>query len=97
MSGDMLFDGYPDPSERPKKTAGQRRKERQQAIIDSGFHPLTRLPLANNGKTCQTCVHCVFRRYNHAYPKCDQTSMSSSEASDCRAGWPACISYKEAS
>lgn len=90
----MLFSGYPDPPEQPKKTTGERRRDRQQALINQGLHPLTRLKLADNGETCKTCAHRVHTNGNsHTYPKCDQTSMSRSEATDCRAWWPACTAW----
>lgn len=88
---DQLFPGYPDPEPKPEMSTGQRMRARQQAAIDHGTHPLTKLPLAHNDHTCGDCLHRV--RNERHYPKCDQTSMSRSEVSDCRAWWPACIAW----
>lgn len=93
---DQLFDGYPDPPAPPKLTAGQKLRNRQQMLIDQGVHPLTKLRLANNDHTCGDCIHRVLVRMANAYPKCDQTSMSHSETTDCRAWWPACTAWQAA-
>lgn len=91
---DMLFDGYPDPERPPELTTGQKIRNRQQKYIDQGVHPLSRLKLAGNGHTCADCVHRILvGGHAKSYPKCDQTSMSNSETSDCRAWWPACTAW----
>lgn len=86
-----LFPGYPDPPEPPKQTPGERIRARQQLQLDAGVHPLTKLPLADNGHTCRDCVHRV--RNERHYPKCDLTPMSRCVQGDCRAWWPACTSW----
>lgn len=90
-----LFPEYPDPQV-PEQTRGEKLRARQQVWIDDGMHPLTKLPLANNGHTCGDCIHRVrvSSPAGNRFPKCDLTSMSRCEQSDCRAWWPACISWE---
>lgn len=90
-----LFPDYPETHPKPPPTPAERRRARQQLMIDSGIHPLTKLRLANNGHKCKDCAHRILiGGHSRDYPKCDLTSMSHSEASDCRAWWPACTSWE---
>lgn len=105
---DGLFD-LPDGHTEPESptSAGERRKRLIAARIARGEHPLGNLRILPglHGRTCGDCEH---RRgvghHDKTYPKCcfpmtvgDKTSyprVSHSDATDCRAWWPACTDYQ---
>ena len=64
-----------------------------QRFIGAGLHPVTRLSLRGDAETCGTCVHAV-EVGGHArdYWKCD-LRITSSEATDIRLRWPACVKW----
>jgi hypothetical protein len=96
-----LFDGaYPTPP-RQHLTDAQRRRNRQQGLIDSGLHPLsgsnTPIPLLprEQGLTCGTCQHRVkIHGGAKAWPKCELGPATHGEATDVWASWPACTRYE---
>jgi len=107
MNDDMLFPMPDPPAKRMGPVSVDRqRTERQKAAIRRGMHPLgSRLhPQANRYATkddprnepftCGTCAHRI--QINHGtardYPKCELVNTASA-ASDCRAWWPACVSF----
>lgn len=100
-----LFEGaYPDP---PKVhlTDGEKRRARQQALIDLGMHPLSdsstnQLPLLvttqpGSRATCGDCTHRV-RLYggSKTWPKCELGPATHGPATDVWASWPACTRYE---
>lgn len=100
-----LFGDEPEPA--PVLSAGQRLTARQKASIAAGVHPLTRLPIHPQAPrdpeptdrarpfTCGQCAHRVpYRYHDRAYPKCGLVSLAHSEATDCRAWWPACNRFE---
>jgi hypothetical protein len=109
VSDPPLFGGYEPPADPdPGLSAGRRRTARQAGRIIAGLHPLRHTglhPAAPTGGapkgttaapfTCGSCAHRVLvGHHTRAYPKCDLFSRSHSEASDCRAWWPACTQYE---
>lgn len=60
----------------------------RQALMDAGFHPLTRLPLADNDETCATCAHLIGR--SGTWRKCAKHRRTSSRTTDVVLRWPAC-------
>lgn len=68
--------------------------------VDSGLRPKARptFTLADNGKTCKTCVHAVKRwGGNKTYHKCllNQNRWTAGLATDIRLKDPACGLYEE--
>lgn len=64
----------------------------RRALVDAGYHPLTRLPLAGNGETCRTCRHLdgdVGR-----YRKCGRHHRTASRHTDVVLSWPACTAWE---
>lgn len=53
--------------------------------------------LANNGKTCKTCVHAVARHFGGTYHKCrlNEGRWTQGSATDIRLKDPACARYEE--
>lgn len=99
MSAPMLFD--PGPVSIPPAEAGmsygQRLTIQNRRLLEAGTHPATRRPLLiGTGETCATCVHHLVASQNRTYHKCDKHRLgaSSSEASDIRVSWPACVLYE---
>ena len=75
-------------------SATRRLTIRNQAFLDAGIHPATRLPLVGDGRCCRDCPHSVrIDHGNRSYWKCrrHRLGLSASAASDIRVGWPACI------
>jgi hypothetical protein len=100
MMTEPLFDtdvGAPLPAPLPLST-GRRLTARQRLDVAKGYHPLTRLPLLeprDDTKKCGTCIHRT-KGGSRGYPKCDQTTITSGPATDCRAWWPACTKWESA-
>lgn len=44
---------------------------------------------------CKNCVHLRRHQQGKTWMKCSKARMSSSEATDWRAGWPSCGLYEE--
>jgi hypothetical protein len=95
----------PSPAfERPKRSAGQRMTERQAQDVRQGRHPLTGGRLHDRADTtarksdptglsyrCGSCTHRVsLNHHGEHWPKCDLSTITHGQASDCRAWWPAC-------
>ena len=94
----MLFGGFPDPPA-PETTGREKPRTKVKDLharkIAAGIHPITGRKLADNGHTCGDCVHRILvSGGKRRYPKCDLTSMSSCESSDCRAWYPACTKWE---
>lgn len=92
---------------REQLSAGRRLTLRQKTDVEHGRHPLTRGRLAGNGETCGSCAHRVLAgHHSRTYPKCalgidpateplDKAPYANhSQATDCRAWWPACIDWQ---
>jgi len=73
----------------------RRRTLRNQASIDRGIHPATRLPLASTG----TCGECKFLSHNNGrYLKCGlyfPHFVTNGAGTDIRAKWPACSGFEK--
>jgi len=94
-----LFDGYePIPVDPPERLSpGRRRTQRQRQQVTAGIHPLTGRPARPDLGTCGDCrFREVLGHHNRAYPKCTRYEgrITHSEASDCRAWWPACHEHE---
>jgi hypothetical protein len=68
-------------------SADAKRTWRRKNMLERGIHPATRLPLANNGETCGTCVH---SRKNWRFWKCELVELTFGPGTDIRVSWPAC-------
>jgi hypothetical protein len=95
------FDPPPPHVEGPRKPRPDSTPRRliDAAMIDAGIHPATKMPLANNGKTCGDCA---LLREKHAGGfsgwKCGTPDPRSKnrrgDGRDMTKRWPACIAYK---
>lgn len=99
-----LFDGFPDPEPPPDPYAGlghdARRTAKQRDMIAAGQHPATRLPLANNGRTCGDCEHFVIKDTGRRrrWFKCGKQLHGDPLwpiGTDLRKSWPACTAWAE--
>ncbi len=85
-----LFDPDRGVDPPPKLSADRRRTFRNQASIERGIHPVTKVPLrAEGNETCGTCVHVVGRSMGKTYWKC-RLNETGGAATDVRLSWPAC-------
>lgn len=73
----------------------------REALIDAGYHPLTRLPLlpipddlADGGETCGTCAHLLGEP--RTYRKCAKHRQTRAAETDVRISWPACQLWEPA-
>ena len=85
-----LFDlpQLPDTS-----SSDRRRTLHRQYMLDGGYHPVTKLPLADNGETCGTCDHLTVQGGTAGtYYKCG-LRMTRGAATDTRLAWPACTGW----
>lgn len=98
------------PSPAAKESQGRRRTRRQADLLRAGQHPLSTIlgrplplhaeaaPAGDRRAPGRRCGNCAFRRHNHhGYPKCthgDGARASCSDATDCRAWWPACVDHE---
>lgn len=103
---EALFDGFDVPADpAPKSTSGERRRQRHDALIAAGLHPLSAhatggaLRLLGGESTCGECAH--RRQVNTGtarnFPKCvadGRRRVTRGEATDCRASWPACVDFE---
>lgn len=75
---------------------GRRRTRERAALIDAGWHPLTKLPLlVGTGETCGDCAH--HRKIHHrtsSYHKCALAGATHGPGTDLRVSWPACQRYQ---
>lgn len=89
-----LFDPGPGLPPAPPMSAFERLRARQQAIFDSGAHPITRYPLAKNGETCGSCAHRERNRWNsRSYNKCEYNDTHC-QTTDLVLTWPACTRWE---
>jgi len=105
----FLFGGHPTPTpELDGKTAGERKRARDDAVMALGYHPLSqaqhgpasaglRLLADGSGHTCGDCAHRFLRRLGGTYPKCDLGPDSGGAATDVLARWPACVRWEATS
>lgn len=77
-------------------SADQRRTMEREALVDAGWHPLTKLPLlVGTGETCGDCDHHVISPGNtRTYHKCDLAGVTRGPGTDLRVSWPACQRYQ---
>lgn len=98
---DTLFDiqplifGKPATSTRTgkplsKRTLAQRASARRRLGLMHARHGH-----GPDGQTCKNCRYLTRIRYANTYLKCSRYNVSSSEATDWRARWPACGAFKE--
>lgn len=88
------FEEFPEPTPVEKLSHA----ERNQQLIDNGVHPRTKLPLANNGKTCGDCDLLYLKRAGGGqWWKCHMPGRQ--DGPDMTKRWPACTAFspKEAS
>lgn len=72
----------------------RRRTIRQRLEIESGRHPATKMPLADNDETCGSCGHSKsVRPHDKRYWKCGLMPDTSGPGSDIRLKWPACTKW----
>lgn len=86
-----LFDAGPATPKPGELSDGQRRTLRAEGRLAAGVHPMTRVPLANNGESCGTCAN--LERHgggNRSYFKCGLVANTSGPGTDIRMKWPAC-------
>ncbi len=75
-------------------SAGRRRTQRQRAMLDGGYHPVTRFKLAANGETCGTCDQLRAQGGTAGtYYKC-ALNLTRGPATDTRLSWPACEAWE---
>lgn len=73
-------------------SADARRTWRRKQLLERGIHPSTKLPLANNGETCGSCVH---SKKHWRYWKCDLVEHTFGPGTDIRVSWPACQRWEK--
>ena len=90
----------PPPSKDAPKAERMPQWQRDQLAIQSGTHPATRLPLADNGRACGDCAWLREKREGgfHGW-KCGTPDPRSrnrrGDGRDMTKRWPACIAFKE--
>jgi hypothetical protein len=91
-----LFDlpGQPDAdADVPGLSDGRKRTLRNQALIEGGVHPATRLAL-RDGATCGSCAHLLTNGdRRRRWFKCGLVPVTGGPGSDVRLSWPACTSW----
>ncbi len=73
-----------------------RRTARRKALLESGVHPRTMLPLlqpADPAKTCGSCAYHFSRSRQTTFHKCGYTPWTRGPATDVRVSWPACTAW----
>ena len=97
---DKLFDTEPLLPERPpvstrtgrplsKRTLAQRDSERRRLGAMHARHGH-----GPEGQTCRNCTFLLRRGYTKSILKCRRYNVTSYEATDWRAGWPACGAFQ---
>ena len=85
----------PLPADAPKAERLPRR-ERDQLAIANGIHPATRMPLADNARTCGDCR--FLRLKQDTWWKCGTPDPRSKnhrgDGRDMTKRWPACIAFQ---
>lgn len=92
------FDPSPPPADAPKAERMPRRA-RDQLAISNGIHPATRMPLADNGRTCGDCRFLRLKQEgNGSWWKCGTPDPRSKnhrgDGRDMTKRWPACIAFQ---
>lgn len=95
------FDPPPPAAERAESHKPPRIQRRllDTALINSGVHPATKMPLANNGKTCGDCA-LLREKFAGAgkWWKCGTPDPRSKnhrgDGRDMTKRWPACIAFQ---
>ena len=66
------------------------------ALIDSGVHPATKMPLANNGKTCGDCAMVRLKQgqWRKGGPPVPRSKNHRGDGRDMTKRWPACIAFQ---
>lgn len=91
MEQETLFGGPPPPPA-PPMSADRKRTEARRIDLANGRHPLTKLPLLEQGDhTCGDCAH-MLTNYKGFF-KCD-TYVTNGPGTDVRKSWPACTGWK---
>jgi hypothetical protein len=99
MAWTLFRDEPPEHLTRPREESAQvRRTKIAKDKIARGIHPANDSPTRPDLGTCGDCAHLVRRTAGNKRNllKCPyhRLGTSSSEASDVRAGWPACIKFE---
>lgn len=77
-----------------RPSADRQRTARRKALLESGIHPATRIPLLGGEATCGDCVYSVRVAHNsRSYWKCVLVGVSRGAGTDIRKSWPACRDY----
>ncbi len=103
MNADGVLPGFdPPPSLPPSEEAAEpkpiriQRRLIDQAMITAGVHPATKMPLADNGKTCGDCA--LLRQKQETWWKCGTPDPRSKnhrgDGRDMTKRWPACIAFQ---
>jgi hypothetical protein len=91
-----LFDTGPPSEPAEPLSADRRRTIANNRRLAGGIHPVTRLPLANNGESCGTCSNLNREQHNsRSYFKCGLVLSTSGPGTDIRLRWPACNLWSE--
>jgi hypothetical protein len=104
MSVDDVLPGFDPPppvveTEPEHKPPRIQRRLLDAALIEGGTHPATKMPLANNGKTCGDCA-LLREKFAGAgkWWKCGTPDPRSKnhrgDGRDMTKRWPACIAFQ---
>lgn len=99
MTWTLFQDEPPEHLTRPREeSVGVRRTKIAKEKIARGVHPANDTPTQPDRGTCGDCAHLIRRSAGNKRNllKCPYHRLgdSASEASDVRAGWPACSVFK---
>ncbi len=88
-----LFD-LPKLPPAPPTSPDRRRTLRRKAMLAGGYHPVTKLKLADNGETCGTCDQLRAQGGTAGvYYKC-ALRLTRGAGTDTRLSWPACAAWE---
>lgn len=65
-------------------------RKRQESALPRRIRDMHSQYGETEGRTCNTCVHCLRFYYARAFYKCDLSRMTGGKATDWRVAWPAC-------